>query len=935
MYSNYNAAKLIAHLQELPCKLLPAVDRYYVVRWLLNEESDSRYRSRTLGIVAQGHCLICSQDARLHPFATSTSPLCRDCLQKELRDSPCRPIWVQFCPQELLTEENSSLATHDSSESAITFLKELTHFGSNTTPEVVPCEYCHFGEASLEHWLMACPVVGAAISAAMGSIWHITCLTSPSTDKYTLCRLLRILAAIRRDLLTTGMLSPFAPTIPCNELLGLVHGTHHPLTVARMHKHFKRISQSLHLIDVPWASTRIHSQGQCPNLRNFLLELPQPALLGSTPMKNAYKTLPVPRLRAECLPNQTIAIVEEDSPLISLLQLTPNAEAAPCKVSFVPLPCACGEIHTKIIADTHGCPQQLVFATTANQAQGTNEQSSSCAAPSTDSLRYLLVQSDGSFLRTKGSNMNAGGSGFVLWDCHPGRLPVALLYVSIPEHIATDSMHAEALAFHAAVNRLLLTHGEWRLANPLRQVSIVLQMDNLPRVNYFNFQAKCSHASAAALMLKARTAISSSFGNVTVEYIPRESNAFADAAAGIASASIKEQHFSSLQQRQTGNPDQQDEAVGTLDLPLPQFRSATSEDGAWVDSAFSETNAITLQECPDLTANLAHKILPWMTENMPTKAASLKLYVSLITPNNDGSTCLKVTYTRRRGQRYYTSCPSAQRLSRLSRLLLFGSNHVELDLIGAHFSLFLYAATGSMLHNGRTVAQLRAEVASAVANTNSRSPPQDVVKKAFNIFLNTNTDKALAYIRSFYLFIPQELCSLFRTLDTQRNRVIAFAASKGFQPQDFETHNMMYFALEHLEQLFMRHFTQQLFQMTRVRSCVYVFDGLLLSPPPCAMHISLAAALACQALEIPNLQVQAVDLQQDRLAALEQICPGGSFSSRTHLIRTPTRKRKAPTTFVASFKKTKKAQEHAHTFHTTCTQSTLTRFFVKKNWQLF
>ena len=104
-----------------------------------------------------------------------------------------------------------------------------------------------------------------------------------------------------------------------------------------MSKHFKRITQSLHLIDVPWAGAQLQFQSQCPNLRNFLLELPQPALLASIPMRNAYKTLPIPRLSAECLPNQTIAVVDKESPLLSLLQLPPHAGVEPCKAAAIPL----------------------------------------------------------------------------------------------------------------------------------------------------------------------------------------------------------------------------------------------------------------------------------------------------------------------------------------------------------------------------------------------------------------------------------------------------------------------------------------------------------------------------------------------------------------------------------------------------------------------
>ena len=63
-------------------------------------------------------------------------------------------------------------------------------------------------------------------------------------------------------------------------------------------------------------------------------------------------------------------------------------------------------------------------------------------------------------------------------------------------------------------------------------------MDNLPIMKHANREAKCTHLKAAEEVASAMSTVCPMVSHITFEYIPRESNSFADLAAGLASSSL-------------------------------------------------------------------------------------------------------------------------------------------------------------------------------------------------------------------------------------------------------------------------------------------------------------------------------------------------------------------------------------------------------------
>ena len=115
------------------------------MRWLLNEETDARYRCRTLGMTAQGLCFRCNRSARLHPLVTCGSPICRDCVESFLMESPSCPLWTQICSRDLLPECSSLSPQVHLQKPVVAYLEEMARTCSCEL-FVVLCEYCHFGK---------------------------------------------------------------------------------------------------------------------------------------------------------------------------------------------------------------------------------------------------------------------------------------------------------------------------------------------------------------------------------------------------------------------------------------------------------------------------------------------------------------------------------------------------------------------------------------------------------------------------------------------------------------------------------------------------------------------------------------------------------------------------------------------------------------------
>ena len=150
------------------------------------------------------------------------------------------------------------------------------------------------------------------------------------------------------------------------------------------------------------------------------------------------------------------------------------------------------------------------------------------------------------------------------------------------------------------------------------------------------------------------------------------------------------------------------------------------------------------------------------------------------------------------------------------------------------------------------------------------------------MFLNTSADKVVPFICSKTFFPPAKVLNALRDLGTLRHNLFVVAERHGYAPLHTTPQNKAYFALELLEQLYIRTFPQELSHTCVLASVVLVHDGVYLSPPPSLSNVATASARAAQATGIPTLNIAYKDLAPiwdryfghlNRLIALRQQQP--------------------------------------------------------------
>ena len=97
------------------------------------------------------------------------------------------------------------------------------------------------------------------------------------------------------------------------------------------------------------------------------------------------------------------------------------------------------------------------------------------------------------------------------------------------------------------------------------------------------------------------------------------------------------------------------------------------------------------------------------------------------------------------------------------------------------------------------------------------------------------------------------MITLFRQLEQLRPNLAPKAGEFGFNADYTEEHNVNYFALEFLEQLYVRHFLAVLSSNVELESVVLVHDGIYLAPQISTSDVAAASAAAAQATGMPTL----------------------------------------------------------------------------------
>jgi len=356
-HSQHPLNHLCKILQGAPQKNLPPIDRFYFLRWLLNEETEASYRHKIgKGTLLRDCNCGCQTQSRLTPFTVLLSAFCITKSTTLLPDVK----WCLFLPKhvleechlpdvELITQHAQIAPSMLSSLNARQVLQEelrqeiLALNSQSEQVEAALCPLCKIGEASIEHWLCFCPVVGVALSLELQCLWNVDILTCPTTSQTTAILAIRKLAALRRFLLTTGCMSPTYPKTNLESLFGQLSNVDTIETGKNICAVIKRLRQEIHRQACPIDPSIPVDLASCPHESSECVTLCKPALLSSLPQANAHKCSPVPELCTDVTLGQVLFSVHADSALLTLFKSPTLATNNALPVKLVHSICTCGK----------------------------------------------------------------------------------------------------------------------------------------------------------------------------------------------------------------------------------------------------------------------------------------------------------------------------------------------------------------------------------------------------------------------------------------------------------------------------------------------------------------------------------------------------------------------------------------------------------------
>ena len=348
-----------------------------------------------------------------------------------------------------------------------------------------------------------------------------------------------------------------------------------------------------------------------------------------------------------------------------------------------------------------------------------------------DSQRTLLVQFDGSY-KPRSKQGGAGVAAFLV----EGKDMQLIEWQAISIARCPDNIYAETIGCQYATT---LAAKWYALLSDDGPVRVTIQGDILPLIQCLNYNARLRYPGIQGILLEIKRISLQQLPCHTYTYLPREGNSLADYLAGEGA-------------KQTPPPAREAPVVNP---PLPgklrsklQFYQAIDE------------RTLTLDEWPNI--DLAKLAAYW--HHHPSHRTELCKYIANLVEFEGKSHCA-VTYWRTSADsrgRFYAQGPSAQKLPRKLRLLLYGCNHLEIDIAGAFYQIvrrigFQTEQTSDFVLP--PMAQMRCTLERELSPQQPHIQVAPIVKKALHIAMNAPVQTAVHYITSQGLHPTPIICS--------------------------------------------------------------------------------------------------------------------------------------------------------------------------------
>ena len=437
----------------------------------------------------------------------------------------------------------------------------------------------------------------------------------------------------------------------------------------------------------------------------------------------------------------------------------------------------------------------------------------------TDTAETTIVQFDGSAHREAG----IGGAGAALLQVGP-RGYYLLKWGALSLYPCKDNIVAEAYGAELAIT----LYSEYvkncrREQTPFLPLGTI-QGDIKPLIHHLQFAGRFRRSDLVEVIdrfhkLKSRVASAAQ-----PEYRPREANFLADFLAGEASGSLKGADKALVNQPVT---------CCRLEVNMPYELLLRHQAIILGPHQYGRT-VLALREVPSCPVGLVEKF----AASQGNRQAALLRQLVTATQRLTKPLCVEYIAAAEDGLgRLYARQVSAQSLTKEARYLLYGQNHKEVDMSGAHYELLRRCVGVSQLP---PIAQLREAIRTECQGT--VQDPNAFAKHLPLRLLNTNAGSTLAFAKEQGYIPGGRLSALFWEIENLRDHYLPAMLQKYRSGLEVSFRNRSYHACETIESHVMQQFYSNLSKRVQISSAIWLRDGMWINHEVSDDAIRLAEA---------------------------------------------------------------------------------------------
>ena len=580
----------------------------------------------------------------------------------------------------------------------------------------------------------------------------------------------------------------------------------------------------------------------------------------------------------------------------------PIREGPHPNVKFSPQVCGCGRTLARITATKQIWPGQEIIVQKSEAKINLGAR--------------LLLQGDGGYTRSHGAKNNECGAGVAVWHLSHGVEDRHLFSIIIPAPGLDSSMQAEGLAVIGILNAIPAALEYCRTRNLPVTGALIAHLDNHTWAGFSKGNKRIKHRKLIRMSIEVKRLMTQISRKIEWTHRPRECNWAADAAATEAKKVVKQFNLLNYDMeagvgiRVTRNeveerPREQlglsaDMEPGRLDAGM----STWHKERLWEEisrkpkpkTGQTDDGDLTSQDCviigfeePVLVSGIGLALRHLEAQATVKVRTYCELVMSRQVRGLNGIGVMYQTKDAHQQGRAYPITPGAAALPRKIGVLLFGTTHMEYDIIGCHPAIFgeianlLYWKEFPWWHDVHALRNFMAQETRLAQHGSQLS----------RILLMGNAEDVYKYVLDHQGIVSGQLLSFIAKFPEIKNAVRRQLWARGFigNRDRHNERNVLYFALEAAEAAVIWEWRMGLYKAFGLISCVVKGDALWL-PASLPKHIVIEIfEQACAMHGFAKLQLRCTDLLKeaaDKIKILEETEDRHEYSGRRKRMREDT-----------------------------------------------